>query len=530
VNSHAPPSSSTLLAALAGQTVPQWLARRAAAAPTTIALSAPSLAGGQDRLGYAQLERLMRRIGARLRQRGVRAGDRVAVLLSNEAGREAIAIALGCLAIGAVVAPVNIRYSAEELAHALNLIRAHLVIARQHDAPRLAAATTAPCVLIDQAGETLIAAHGAEPSDAAERAAPLAPWTDADAPVCLLFTSGTTSRAKAVVHSHRSMLHAGFAMGSALGLTAGDLYQGAFPFFTSSCLNLACMSVWVHGAGFVMEPPLDNAARLNLVESECTTVYHGVPAILQFMLDECERSGSALTMRGVRRVAYGGAAMPVPAIGRIARHWPWVTQVQVWGMTESGPAGAWLPPEHLARKAGRIGIAMPTCELEVVDPAGQVLAAGVPGELRFRGPSMALGYFDDPAATAQAFREGWLYTGDLVERDADGFLQFVDRLKDVVNHGGLKVSSAAVEDVLAAMPGIAEVAVFGVPHARLGEVVAAAVVPRAGAQLDPQTLTAWCRSRLADHAVPRHWHLLDALPRNAMGKILKRELRALGLK
>lgn len=495
---------------------------RARRDPFRIALSAHSVRGGRDRLGYAQLARHARTMGAALAELGVARGERVAVFLGNEAGREAILTALGCFAIGALVVPLNVRSSDEELEHALSLVKPALVVTREAAVARLVRLAAARLVRVD----TQSGSETGWPDPALRETVPAGMSTPvtADDPACLLFTSGTTSRSKAVVHSHRTMIAAGFATGSGIGLTASDLYQGAFPFFTSSCLNIACMSSWVHGAGFVMEEALDNVQRLQLAESECVTVYHGVPSVIQFMLDAYE-AGACSGLRSVRRIAYGGAAMPEATIERIARTWPWMEQVQVWGMTESGPAGTWLPPQYLPARAGSIGKAMPTCEVKVVDEAGHEVAAGEMGELLFRGPSMALGYYDAAPETAQAFRDGWLHSGDLVVADREGFLRFVDRGKDVINRAGLKISSAAVESALYRFPGVLEAAAIAVAHPRLGEDVAACVVPQPGVELNIAALQAHCGEILADYAVPRQWFVLPALPRNPMGKILKRELR-----
>ena len=517
----APALGAPSLAALQDLTVCGLLEQRAREMPCRIALSAQSVRGHRDRLGYAQLALYMRRVGAGLLQLGVRPGDRVAVYLGNEAGREAVLTALGCLAIGAVAVPVNTRAADAELRHALALVRPALAVTVAASAARLRAAHAVPLALLDAAAEAAAARAWPEPTASTLQCGPCTASTME--PACLLYTSGTTARAKAVVHTHRSMLHAGLAMGLAVGIGPDDLYQGAFPFFTSSCLNLACMSCWVHGGGFVLEGPLDNAGRLRLAESECTTIYHGVPSVVQFMLDEAERGGYEL--RRVRRIAYGGAAMPAATVLRIAERWPWMEQVHVWGMTESGPAGAWLAPAWLPAKAGSMGCAMPHCELGVVDEQGRPVAPGQAGELRFRGPSMAAGYFEDEAATAQVFRGGWLYTGDIVREDADGLLHFIDRSKDVINRGGMKIASAAVESALLTVPGVVEAAVVAAPHRRLGEQVAAFVVAAPGVRLEPAALAQGCRLRLADYEVPTHWEFIDALPKSPMGKVLKRELR-----
>ena len=504
-------------------TVPELIECRARETPFRLALSAQSVKGGRDRLSYAQLALAMRRVGAGLVRHQVRRGDRVAVYLGNQAGREAVLTALGCMAIGAVVVPLNTRSAPDELRHVLELVHPVFVVTDVSSSARIRGIRDVPLMLVDTVADGGAGSVPWPEPAASDGPAECGGPALAEDTACLLSTSGTTSRSKAVIHTHRSMLHAGLAMGSALGLGPLDLYQGAFPFFTSSCLNLACMSSWVHGSGFVMEGELDNASRLRLIESECTTMYHGVPSVIQFMLGEAQRGKYDLAR--VRRIAYGGAPMPAPTIAQIARQWPWMEQIHVWGMTESGPAGAWLPPDRLPAKAGLIGQAMPHCELRICDDSGQPVPRGEIGELCFRGPSMAEGYFDDAPATAQAFREGWLHSGDLVVEDADGLLCFIDRKKDVINRGGLKISSAAVEAVLLRLPGVIEAAAIAVPHPVLGDDVAACLVLAPGTTLDQAQFTAYCAQHLADYEVPRHWTALQALPKNSMGKILKRDLR-----
>lgn len=508
---------------LRGLAIPELIERRAREMPFRIALSAQSAAGGRDRLSYAQLALAMRRVGTGLAQNEVGHGDMVAVYLGNNAGREAVLTALGCMAIGAVVVPLNTRSAPDELRHVLEMVRPVFVVTMAESAERIRSVCVVPLMLVGTHASAEFESV-AWPEPTAWKGVPEhRGLVNSDDVACLLSTSGTTSRSKAVVHTHHSMLHAGLAMGSALGLDPGDLYQGAFPFFTSSCLNLACMSSWVHGSGFVMEGELGNADRLRLLESECTSVYHGVPSVIQFMLDEEE--GGAYDLARVRRLAYGGAAMPATTIERIARQWPWMEQIHVWGMTESGPGGAWLPPEWLPAKAGAIGLAMPYCELQVCDESGQPVPRGEIGELYFSGPSMASGYFKDVPATAEAFRDGWLRSGDLVVEDEDGLLRFIDRKKDVINRGGLKVSSAAVESVLVRLPGVVDAAVVAIPHSVLGDDIAACLVLGSGVMLDREQFAAHCARHLADYEVPRHWIVLEALPKNPMGKILKRELR-----
>lgn len=507
---------------LHGLTVPGLIYRHANERSTSLALSAPRNGGHRERLSYSQLAMRMDAIARAFAERGVQPGDRVALYLSNQEMLEAILTALGCYRLGAVVVPLNTRSATEELAHALELVDPSFLVTTgaQSEALR-AAGTNARLLLLD-------VPSGAEnawpdPSSTFSRLT-LPDLPDPEQPSVMLFTSGTTAKAKAVVHCHRSQLFCGYAIGGAIGLAPDDLYQGAWPIYTSSVLNLACMGAWVYGAGVVLEgSDLDNAGRLRLIEAEATTVYHGVPSILNFMVDEFAQGVYDLSR--VRRIGYGGAVMPAEVIAKFSRQLPWADQVHIWGMTETGPAGTYLPPWFLPRKAGCIGIPQPVCSLKVVDEQGADVPQGQPGEIVFSGPSAALGYFRNPEATNEVFADGWVRTGDIGMMDTEGHLHFLDRKKDIINRGGLKIASAAVEDAIYRCPGVLEAAVIAVPHRALGEDTAACVVPGPGVRLTEEELQKHCAKLLADFQIPRHWFFLEALPKNTMGKILKRELR-----
>ncbi|NGR08943.1 acyl--CoA ligase [bacterium SGD-2] len=522
--------SDDVLSLLRNKTVPQWLERQAAHMPNRLAASLPAWRGYRERLTYAQLVRHMQRTACGLHELGIRRGDCVALFLSNRAAREATLTALGCWQLGAMVVPVNRRYADEELCHALNLVEPRFIVVQDHvDAGRLRTLHPGRCVLLNAEGAPPGCELWPEPLERGHVTLPDTSAVTADDSSCLLFTSGTTARSKAVEHTHRSQLHAGAAMGAALELTSDDTYQGAFPLYTSSAFNLACMSAWVYGAAVVLEEDgLSNEMRLRLIESECTTVYHGVPAILHFLIEAYARG--YYDMSRVRRVGYGGAAMSREIIELYRCHWPNADQVQVWGMTETGPAGTVLPARMLDTHAGAIGVAQLGCRVRLVADytPGDVLrevALGEVGEIAFSGPSAARGYFRNPEATAQTFVDGWVLSGDLARQDADGVLHYVDRKKDIINRGGLKVASAAVEDVLYRYEAVQEAAVIGVPHSHLGEDIAACVVPRAGMEIDVAQLEEHCRQMLADYEVPRRWYVLEALPRNPMGKVQKNVLR-----
>lgn len=504
--------------------LPALMAAQAVRHGASLALSAMSEGRARRRLSYAALHEASLTAAVRLRQAGLGAGDRLGIHLTNDWALECFVAALGALTLGAVVVPLNTRSAAPELAHALGLTTPRLILcdaqgrARLGEACDLARADAGfrGCDILDPVPLTA----PAEPSGDAVFADP-----GADALGCLLFTSGTTARAKAVMHSHRTMIATGRCSGGALGLRRGDVYQGAFPFFTSSALNLAGMSCWVAGAGLVIEGQIDTEARLDLIRSEGTSFYHGVPSILNFMSRSHETARHDLG--GLRVIANGGATMPAELTARIARLWPWVTQVQIYGMTESGPAGTVLPAARRGDKAGSVGRAMAGMTVAILDDAGHPLPPGTAGEIALTGAPVALGYYRNPEATAAAFDGRRVRTGDVGQLDADGFLWFGDRKKDLINRGGLKIASIAVEDVLYRHPDVLEAAVVAVPHPDLGEDVVAVVAARPGAAGEEMAaaLRALCRAALADYAVPRHILFRDSLPRNPMGKILKAALR-----
>lgn len=515
-----------MLPELLNMTVPQLLRMRAETNPNNIALSARSGNGWRDRLTYAQLVDRMDKMASGLMDCGLGRGDPIAVLLDNSAGRECILTSVGALKLGAPIVPLNTRYSDEELGHALALVEPKAVVTDIKQVERVQSlydkavilvigdeVPTSESVMVWPDPQNEICAHQFDDPD------------DENLLGCLLFTSGTTARAKAVMHTHSTMIGAGLACGSAIGLNPGDLYHGGWPFFTSSGLNLGCMSSWVAGAGLVFEETLSNSGRLRLIESERSTVYHGVPSVIHFMIDEFPNE--KYDVSSLRAVGYGGSAMPMEVIDRIAKYWPEVAQIQIYGMTESGPSGTVLQPENISKKHGSIGVSMPFCGLAILDEAGEEVETGETGEIFLSGPGISTGYYSNDVETKRAFINGGIRTGDVGHVDDEGFLYFTDRLKDIINRGGLKIASIAVEQVLYRHPSVGEAAVLAVPHSHLGEDVAACIVPAKNCDIDLKELAAFCGERLADYECPRRWVILEELPKSPMGKVLKTELSEL---
>lgn len=511
---------------LLNMTVPMLLEWQARQRPVTLALSARSALGHRERLTYAQLVKRMECVAAGFSRLGLGPGNRVAVFLDNDCGYEAILTALGQFRLGGVVAPLNTRYSDTELAHALDLVDPAAIVTCRRDAARLRGFDADARILTVDGEAEGDARTALWPRSRDHLAADLPPTpTDPDALASLLFTSGTTARAKAVMHSQGTTVASGLCTSEAIGLRPGDLYQGGWPFFTSSGLNLGCSSAWVSGAGLVFEHVVDNAGRLELVASERSTFYHGVPSVAYFMIEEYARG--RYDVSSLRRIGYGGSAMPLDVVRKIDERWPHVEQVQIYGMTESGPNGTVLEPARAFDKFGSVGRAMPYCKVDIVGEEGDRLPLGEKGEILLSGPAVAKGYFRNPEATEKAFALGGIRTGDVGYLDAEGYLFFTDRLKDIINRGGLKIASIAVEEVLYRHPTIREAAVVAVPHKALGEDVGACIVPAEGHEIDLEELRRYCAEHLADYECPRHWRILDELPKNPMGKVLKTELRGL---
>ena len=223
---------------------------------------------------------------------------------------------------------------------------------------------------------------------------------------------------------------------------------------------------------------------------------------------------------------YGASIMPVEVLKELLQRLPGVSLFNFYGQTEMAPLATLLPPEEQVRKAGSAGRAALNVETRVVDDDDEPVAPGTIGEIVHRSPHAMLGYWNDPEKTAEAFRNGWFHSGDLGVLDEEGYLTVVDRKKDMIKTGGENVASREVEEVIYGHPAVSEVAVFGTSDPRWIEAVTAAVVPRQGGAVDPDELVAFCKERMAGYKVPKRVVVVDSLPKNASGKVLKRELRA----
>lgn len=520
---------SRLAPSFSPRTVPSLLAERARSNPDALALAGFAEEGDFRRLTLAELLDAARAAGARLIERGVEPGDAVAWVADNSSALDALVAYHAIAAVGGVNLPLNPRLSRAEVSSILRRSKPRLVL---HAAPATDLARAAADDADGPAGVGVIPLAeivfaGTSGNDLRESVEARTSAVDPQSAAVILFTSGTTGTSKGVVHSHESSLAAGIGWGDAMELERGDVLQSPYPVFSGAGLHFNGLACLWWGAAYAIDLPAIGP-MLERVGLLGTTVFVAVPSIYQFWLAAPEFDPGRLGT--LRLLDYGGAAMPASVIERLRQALPDVALLQTYGLTEAGPGGTYLPPERAISRLGSIGNrGAGGLRFRIVDGDGGDVGTGEAGELLVRGPSVMVGYHDDPDATASVLSpDGWLRTGDLVRADADGFLFFVDRSKDIIVRGGYNIGSVEVEEALCAHPEVLEAAVVGVPHERLGEAVAAFVVPVPGSSPEAEALIEHCGTLLADFKRPSTVELRSELPRNAAGKVLKASLRNSG--
>jgi acyl-CoA synthetase (AMP-forming)/AMP-acid ligase II len=501
---------------------------------------AEAVVDGDVRWSFAELDDHVRGCARALIRAGVAPGDRVAIWAPNM--HEWLVAALGLQTIGAVLVPINTRFKGREAVDLLERTSARLLftvsdflgtdyVALLRDAG--IPSTLEQMVILRGAappGTTAFADFlaGAEPAGGgsdeqarATRAAAVAP----DDLAAILFTSGTTGRPKGAMLRHGAVARAYTTWSEVVGLRSGDRYLIVNPFFHAFGYQAGVLACLIAGATIVPCPVFDVDAVLATISHEKITMLPGPPTLYFSILDHPGRDRHDLT--SLRLAVTGAAAIPVELIHRMRRELTFRTIVTGYGLTEVTGIATMCrhddDPETIARTSGR---AIPGVEVLVVNAEGKELPRGEPGELVVRGYNVMAGYLDDPAATLETIDgDGWLHTGDVGVMDERGYVRITDRTKDMFIVGGFNAYPAEIENLLLANEKIAQVAVIGVPDARLGEVGKAFVVLRPGASATPEELVAWARAEMANYKAPRSVEILDALPLNASGKVLKYELR-----
>jgi fatty-acyl-CoA synthase len=470
-------------------TLGRWLRDRARTSPDRVAIDFLDA-----ETTYAQLDARADALAAALVARGLRRGDRLATLTGNSP--EHVALFFACAKAGVILLPLSWRLSPGELRYQLEDAEPSLfLVERAYEEVARATGHAFETELVTQSNEV-----------------ELPPVRDDDG-LLLIYTSGTTGKPKGALLTHANCFWTNLSFDRIAGLGADDVVLQVLPQFHVGGWNVQALLAWWKGARVVLEREFDPARALELLSRKRVTTLMGVPATYLFMAQAPEFDDVDLS--SLRTAVVGGAPMPVPLLERWQERG--VAIAQGYGLTEAAPNVLCVPPEDAVRKAGYAGKPYPHVDVRIGDG----------GELQVRGPNVFAGYWRNPEATAAAFDDGWLRTGDVAELDDEGFVRIVGRLKDMYISGGENVYPAEVESVLHEHAAVADAAVVGVADERWGETGVAFVVLRPASSASAEELVAHCSERLARFKVPSRVVFLDELPRSGMNKVRKDELAAL---
>ncbi|MCX5045537.1 fatty acyl-CoA synthetase [Aldersonia sp. NBC_00410] len=468
---------------------------------------------------YRELDDAVSRAAAALTALGLGLGDRVAAFGVNS---DAYLIGfLACARAGLVHVPVNYALRGEELGYLIGQSGSRVVLVD----PAQRAALDAVLAGLDI--ETVVPLR--DGSDSLVEIARTGEVPDFEAAVNstdlaqLLYTSGTTSKPKGAMMTHSALVHEYVSTLLALDLADDDDPLIAMPLYHSAGMHVFALPYLAIGATVrLMEAP-DVPEILRRIEAERIGSLFLAPTVWVPLAGHPDLDRRDLS--SLRKAQYGASIMPVTVLERLRSRYPELGFYNCFGQSEIGPLATVLRPEEHEERPASCGTPVFFVETRVVDPDGNDVAPGTQGEVLYRSPQLCVGYWDKPNATAEAFRDGWFHSGDLVTRDEQGYITVVDRIKDVINTGGVLVASREVEDAIYTHDGVAEVAVIGTPDEKWIEAVTAVVVLRPDVTVTEDEIIAHVRARLAPFKVPKRVTFVDELPRNQSGKLLKRELR-----
>jgi len=469
-------------------------------------------------LSFSEWDRQSNSLARWLVSSGVGKGDRVALYVPPE---EALRFVVAYSAVhkaGAVAVPTSTRLVARELEYVLTHAGAVAAVVGSAVASTFASVTLPDMrhVVTSSAESGLVDATSWAETQAVEDSAIDIPL-DSDDLADIMYTSGTTGRPKGVAIRHRSVA----LIPNTTPRWTGAGWLHASPLFTFAGIASVYNPMKMGMRGLYL-PRFDTQRWLDVVAEWRPSAVFLVPAMAQLLLGHPDFEDADLS--SITMCQLGSAPVSPETIRRLTARLPGAMVSNGWGMTEAGPSFCYLPPKEAGRRVGSVGKPVPPTEFKIVDSSGSELPAGSIGELLVRNAGKEREYFNDPEATAAMWQDGWLHSGDLARLDEDGYLYIVGRQKEVIIRGGNNVHATDVEAALYEHPLVQEAAVAGIPHPVLGEDVAAWVVLRPGATVSAEELVAFCRERLSDYKVPRRITLADSLPRNATGKVVKREL------
>ncbi len=499
-----------------GTGISQILHRRALLSPDNKALTF-----GDRTLSYAQLSDRVKRLAAALQSQGIEAGQVVGYLgLNHSALLETF---FAASTIGAVFLPLNFRLTAKELTFIINDASVNTLLVDDELYPTINPVRAELCC------QRYIGVESAEGeddlySDLIEASQPVARChpTDADETALMMYTSGTTGLPKGVMLTHNNLNWSTLNLTIEIGFLASDVNLICAPLFHIGALNVTTLGTLFAGGHVIVMKSFDPAQTLNLIESHRVSTMFGAPAMFQFMAQQPQFESTDLS--SVRVFLVGAAPVPKSLLDIYnARD---IYLCHAYGLTEAAPLVLILGAEYRNSKIGSAGKPPLFTDVRLVDTSNKPVPTGVKGEIVVRGPNVMKGYLNRPDAMKTTIDEdGWLHTGDVAYQDEDGFFYICDRLKDMIISGGENVYPAEVESVYTAHEAVAEVAVIGTPDDKWGEAVTAIVTLREGHSLTLEQLRDYGSQHLARYKLPLQLHIMEQLPRNPAGKLLKFELR-----
>lgn len=485
-------------------TLYQMLKQSAATSPNKIALRFEG-----EVFSYAQLLALVNRAGHYLQQMDIRAGDRVVLVLPNTPAF--IISYFAVTGIGAIAVPINPVWTADELSYIVGNSKAKLVISAQLPAVEAIAESIPNVIWVDGAAQTQWQQLLSTGDDS-----PLGKQVKANDLAVFIYTSGTTGKPKGAMLTHRNLVANVTATAKAIDVTKDDVFLCVLPLFHCLAATVCMLLPLGLGGQIVLMEQFAPKQFVENITNNGVSILVGVPAMYVVLTTN---HIPADVLKGIRVCISGGAPLPVSVLHRFQKAFGLPIR-EGYGLSEASPVVAVNRPQLI--KPGTIGPPIPGVRVRIVDTDGNDLPPGEAGELLVQGDNVMVGYFGMPLASEQALRDGWLHTGDIASIDSDGYITIVDRLKDMIIVGGLKVYPREVEEVLYTHPKIKEAAVVGVSHSLRGESVKAVISLKENERMTQTEVTAYCKEHLAHYKVPKTVEFLPTLPKSSTGKILRR--------
>ena len=462
---------------------------------------------------YKELYENARKIAHFIQQQGYQKGDVIAQFMLNS--DLFMAVYYGVQLAGCTVMPVNTKLAAPEVAYIFSHSEAKLCFYSESLQPTLNAANFKfDQVLTEETIRTILAMPAPDLQDTA---------FDAEDVAVIMYTSGTTGKPKGVMLTHRNIYETADIWSQSMHITSKDRTYICTPLFHCAGNHVFAMPTLYKGGTVIVAEAFSPDRTLKELVDTKATIFFGVPAMYTILLSKPEINDYSFEQ--LRLFCYGAAPMPYELVKQLKERFPNVAVQNLYGQTENTPAATSLLDDAALQKIGSVGKPLARTEVKLVTSDGEEVGIGEVGEICVKGPQVMKGYLRNPEETKRTIQNGWLYTGDLGRFDEEGYLYIVDRKKDMIIRGGENIYPIEIEEVLYQMPEILEAAVVGIPHEVYGEVPKAFVVFKEGKQLDAESIFDYVAKNIAKYKCPAEIEVLDALPRNASGKVLKHTLK-----